>query len=43
VKQLTALRQFVELHELPFGIVVNNSAEVKMLADKIIQLPAGCL
>jgi hypothetical protein len=43
VKQLTALRQFVELHELPFGIVVNNNPKVKMLADKIIQIPAGCL
>lgn len=43
VKQLTALRQFVEQHELPFGIVVNNSANIQMLADKIIQIPAGCL
>lgn len=43
VKQLTALRQFVEQHELLFGIVVNNSASVQMLADKVIQIPAGCL
>ncbi|MDQ5769699.1 ATP-binding protein [Thiothrix subterranea] len=43
VKQLTALRQFVEQHELPFGIVVNNNPTVQMLADKIIQIPAGCL
>ncbi|HRJ51423.1 MAG TPA: ATP-binding protein [Candidatus Thiothrix moscowensis] len=43
VKQLTALRQFVEQHELPFGIVVNNNTRVQMLADKIIQIPAGCL
>lgn len=43
VKQLTALRQFVEQHELPLGVVVNNHTEVKMLTDKIIQIPAGCL
>jgi len=43
VKQLTALRQFVEQHELPFGIVVNNNPTVQMLSDKIIQIPAGCL
>lgn len=43
VKQLTALRQFVEQHELPFGVVVNNNTRVQMLADKIIQIPAGCL
>ncbi|QQZ29848.1 ATP-binding protein [Thiothrix subterranea] len=41
VKQLKALRKFVELHGLPFGIIVNNDTEVKMLTDKIIQLPAG--
>lgn len=43
MKQLTALRQFVEQHELPFGIVVNNNPTVQMLADKIIQIPTGCL
>lgn len=42
-KQLTALRQFVELHDLPIGIIVNNSSAIRMLADKIIQVPAGCL
>ena len=43
VKQLTSLQQFVKLHELPLGIVINNSNEVKMLTDDIIQIPAGCL
>ena len=43
VKQLAALRQFVELHELPFGIVVNNGSEIRLLADNIIQIPAGYL
>lgn len=43
VKQLTALRQFVEQHKLPLGIVINNNTGVQMLADKIIQIPAGCL
>lgn len=43
LKQLTALQQFVAAHDLPFGIVVNNASEVRLLTDKIIQIPAGCL
>lgn len=43
MKQLTSLQQFVQRHELPFGIVVNNSKEVSMISEKIIQVPSGCL
>lgn len=43
LKQLTSLQQFIDRLELPFGIIVNNSSEVKMLSEKIIQIPAGCL
>ena len=43
LKQLTSLQQFVKRYELPLGIVINNSTEVKMLAEQIIQIPAGCL
>ncbi len=43
MRQLTSLQQFIHKHLLPFGIVVNNSNEVRLLADKIIQIPAGCL
>jgi len=42
-KQLTALQNFVDLHKLPLGILVNNSTEVRMLSDNIIQIPAGCV
>ena len=40
---LTSLNRFVDVHNLPFGIVINNSSEVKLLSDKILQIPAGCL
>ena len=43
LKQLAALQQFIARHELPFGIVVNNSEQVRMLSDTIVQIPAGCL
>jgi predicted AAA+ superfamily ATPase len=39
--RLTSIRKFVMDNNLPLGIVVNNSEEVTMLADKIIQLPAA--
>jgi predicted AAA+ superfamily ATPase len=41
--KLTSLRKFVNDNNLPFGIVINNSEEVTMLSDKIIQIPAGLL
>jgi len=43
LRQLTSLKQFIERHDLPFGIVINNNDEVRMLSDRIIQLPVGCL
>ena len=43
LKQLTSLQQFVKRHDLPFGLVVNNSNEVRMLSEKVVQVPAGCL
>ncbi len=43
LRQLAGLRRFIAQHELPFGIVVNNSDRVQMLSDTIVQVPAGCL
>jgi hypothetical protein len=43
LKQLTSLQQFVRRHDLPFGLVINNSNEVRMLSEKVVQVPAGCL
>ena len=42
-KQLASLQRFVKYNDLPLGIVVNNSTEVRMLADRIVQVPAGCV
>jgi len=42
-RQLTSLQQFVKRHNLPFGIIVNNSNEIRMLGEQIVQLPAGCI
>ena len=42
-RQLSALQRFVKENDLPLGIVINNSTEVRMLAENIVQIPAGCL
>ena len=42
-KQITALKQFVDLHNLEMGIVISNTTEPAMITDKIIQLPACCI
>lgn len=42
-RQLTALQNFVDLHQLPLGILINNSTEVCMLSKNIIQVPVGCV
>jgi predicted AAA+ superfamily ATPase len=40
---LISLSRFIEQENLPYGMVINNSEEIRMLTEKIIQLPAGCL
>jgi predicted AAA+ superfamily ATPase len=37
--ELMSLRRFIEEHELPFGLVINQSTEPLWLAPKIYQLP----
>jgi predicted AAA+ superfamily ATPase len=39
-RQLQTIKNFVLLHDLPLGIVVNNGDHIELIADKIIQLPA---
>lgn len=39
LKQLTSLNKFINENNIPLGIVINNSDEIRMLSDKIIQLP----
>jgi predicted AAA+ superfamily ATPase len=43
LKQLTSLQQFIQKQQLPFGVVINNSNEIRLLSKEIIQIPAGCL
>lgn len=40
---LISLSRFIEQEKLPYGIVINNAEEIRMLTEKIIQLPTGCL
>ena len=43
LKKLVSLNQFVEEHDLPFGILINQSDRVEWLNKNIIQIPVGCL
>jgi len=40
-KQLSALSDFIEEHQLPFGLIINQSKTTEWLTSKIIQIPAG--
>ncbi len=40
-QQIQTLKKFVYQNDLPFGIVINNSDKVELVADRIIQLPAN--
>lgn len=42
-RTLIALKKFIQEHSLPFGLVINNSREIKMVSEKILQIPAVCL
>lgn len=41
LKQLTALIQFIEEHNLPLGIVINQSESIEWVTPKIVQIPVG--
>jgi predicted AAA+ superfamily ATPase len=42
-KQLTSMINFIELHELPYGLVVNNCESPSMITEDIMQIPIACL
>jgi len=42
-KQLTSMINFIELHQLPYGLVVNNCESPAMIAENIMQIPIACL
>ena len=39
-RQIQTLKNFVYKNNLPLGVVINNSDDVQLVADRIIQLPA---
>jgi len=39
-RQIQSLKAFVEKNDLPLGIVINNSDQVEMISEKIIQIPS---
>jgi predicted AAA+ superfamily ATPase len=41
MKQLIALSQFLEEHQLPLGIVINQAETIEWLSPKIVQIPVG--
>lgn len=41
--QLRALTAFIEQHDLPMGLLINQSDRMEWLSDRILQVPAGCL
>lgn len=42
-KQLITLKNFIQEHNSPLGIVINRADEIKMLANKVIQVPVSFL
>lgn len=41
MKHLTTLREFVKEHNLPFGILINQSERLTWLCKEIVQIPVG--
>ncbi len=42
-RQLRAMTEFIQDHNLPFGIIINQADSIEWLTDKIVQIPAGYL
>ena len=43
VKQVTSLKKFVNDLDLPLGVVINNSDEIRLITENIIQIPVNCI
>ncbi len=43
LKDLRSLKEFIKEHDLPFGLLINQSSEGKWLTKEIFQLPCGWL
>jgi uncharacterized protein len=42
-RELRTLETFLDEHQLPFGLLINNGERVTRLTPRILQLPLGCL
>ncbi len=42
-RSLISLEKFIKEYSAPFGVLVNNAQEVKMLTENIIQVPVSCV
>lgn len=38
-RQITGLKRFINTNHLPLGLLINNSEEIELIADKIVQIP----
>ncbi len=43
IEQLHSLQKFIRDNKLPFGLVINNSTETRLLADQILQVPLNLI
>ena len=42
-RHILTLKNFVHKNNLPLGIVINNSDNIQLVTDRILQLPATCI
>jgi len=42
-RHIQTLKNFVRKNNLPLGIVINNSDDIQLIADRILQIPATCI
>ena len=42
-RQLTSMTNFIKLHQLPYGVVVNNCDSPSLITENIIQVPIAAL
>jgi predicted AAA+ superfamily ATPase len=43
LRSLRALAEFVAAHDCPLGLVINNDEKPRLLAERIVSLPAAAL
>jgi predicted AAA+ superfamily ATPase len=42
-RHIQTLKNFVHKNNFPLGIVINNSDNIQLVTDRILQLPATCI